>query len=652
MKITELRCSACDGTLKIDEQNPNLAECEYCHTKYMIEQDYPGSMDAHLKAMPARIAYEPVRMPPKQDDGRESFKKKRAAALAIMGIGALLIAGINADKLRQLAGGEAAREASDNGTKITLHGFTPGAASGEKADGTGTGEKTGETGSTAELSGVMAEFAEVVFGVPADEVSETNLAKIRWLEFQTTIDFRRIGYSYANPLEDPEAELTWVEFSRDEYPEPDLSCLPLFSGLKQIGTSQHLDAEDTKGLALTGIRGYFDSLEEAAAAVEDPSLIRSLEITGDVSLAGMDRFPNLETLILDSSVIEESKNLVNAKSLKHLSIDMYDGKMDFSVLGMMPWLETVSLRSESIRDLGFVSKISGLKAFSVDNGGFLTLAPLTDCPRLEELSVTGCDELKDMSEISSLTGLKKLKLELPYGCAQPELGSLTALEELYLDGFDGTGFLRNMNQLKSLTLDGCTVEDPADFEGLASLESLRCTSFSASAMDYRFVTRLPALKELDLHGTATYDDISGIFRMPTLKRLNISNMQCEIDFDQIGENTTLEALSIDNIKLYKNVQVSGGGGIVYVDWDDVSFVEHLSFLERLKGLKELSIRENELTGVEFAAALPALETIDFSDNYVTDLAPLSGLKALSHVDCRENPISNYDVLGKSVVILR
>ena len=39
MKITELRCTACNGTLKIDEKNPNIAECEYCRTRYTIEWD-------------------------------------------------------------------------------------------------------------------------------------------------------------------------------------------------------------------------------------------------------------------------------------------------------------------------------------------------------------------------------------------------------------------------------------------------------------------------------------------------------------------------------------------------------------------------------------------------------------------------------------
>ena len=44
--------------------------------------------------------------------------------------------------------------------------------------------------------------------------------------------------------------------------------------------------------------------------------------------------------------------------------------------------------------------------------------------------------------------------------------------------------------------------------------------------------------------------------------------------------------------------------------------------------------------------------IDFGDNYVTDLTPLAQLPALKEVNCQENPISNYEVLGDSVKMVR
>lgn len=645
MKITEMRCSACDGTLKLDENNPNVAVCEYCHTKYVIEWDHPGRSqqeDVHLKRMPERITYQPIQKREEKKTGWEAHGWKRGAAMAV------LVAGF----LGVMYGLRVYRQA-DYGEQMAGETVGSGIASmfGDGVQGDAAEEQ--QAPKKMIPTGLLAEFAERLFGKPVEDITEGELAKLQWLEIRSNIDFRRVGYSFADPQADPEAELTWMEFPRDEYEEADLSCLPAFPGLKMISTGQTLSAEDLEGLSLTGISGYFDSLEEVAAVVGHPEQLRYLDITGSqVSLQGIEQFSNLETLILNSDQIDEAKNLVSAKSLKAVSADMYDGSMDFSIFGMMPWLERLSISSENLRDLSFLSQLDGLKALHIEYGTLLTLDPLRDCTELEELFVESCDELKDMSAVSALTGLKKLTLELPYGCPQPELGGLTGMKELYLESFDETGFLKNMHDLEVLTLDSCSVSAASDFDDLVNLKVLSCTSFGAVERDYSFITRLPGLEELDLHGTTTYGDISGIFNLPTLKRLNISHMECEIDFDQIAENTTLEALSIDDIKLYKNVQVSGGGGIVYVDWDDVSFTEHLSFLEKLKGLKELSIRENKLTDIHFAASLSGLRAIDFSDNYVTDLSPLSGLKALSQVNCQDNPISNYEILGDSVAILR
>ncbi len=648
MKITELRCSACDGTLKLDEKNPNFAVCEYCHTRYMIEWNHPdvaGRDDVQLRRMPEVIPYQRIPQREETKPEQENGKWKKGAALAAL---AVIVLGVMCcPAVYQRYRADQTEQASGE-LKIDSFPAVPGnTIIGAEAGGAQQGQEG------THLTGLLAEFAETLFDKPAEDISENELAKIRWLELRSNIDFRMVGYSFEDPLENPEAQLTWMEFPRDQYGDADLSCLPVFSGLKRVNVGQILSVEDLQGLELSGISGYFDSLEEAAAVIETPEQIRYLDITGTpVSLEGIEKFPNLETLILDSDQIDEAKNLVSAKSLKDISVDMYDGSMDFTIFGMMPWLERLSISSESLRDISFVDKMDGLKSFHIQYGTLLTLAPLSGCTELEELSVESCDELKDMSAISALIGLQKMKLDLPYGCPQPDLGSLTGMKELYLEGIDETGFLRNMSQLEALTLDSCSVSSPSDIANLANLKKLSCTSFGAAERDYSFITQLTGLEDLDLHGTITYGDISGIFNLPALKRLNISHMECEINFDRIAENTSLEELSIDSIKLYKNVKVSGGGGIVYVDWDDVSFTEHLAFLEKLQGLKKLSIRENELTDIGFAASLSGLQTIDFADNYVTDLSPLSGLKALSKVDCSENPISNYEILGDSVLILR
>ncbi len=644
MKLTELKCSACGGTMKIDKQNPNYAVCEYCRSRFTVEWDttplngsVPGDGDGipHLKRIPDKIDYVPIEPVEKKGNGWEPFGWKRVTALTAAALVALAIFyGPRVYRRYQMDHAQPA----DRG-KIT-----------EILDG---GEELQPAVESHPLSGILEAFAVRVFDRPAVELADTDLAKIKWLEIQSNADYRKLGYSFTDPWEDPEAELAWISFPRDEFYDVDLSCLPAFTGLKLLKTNGSVRAENLEGLSLMGIGGYFDSLEAVAALTEDPGELRLLSMRGDtVTLQGAEQFSNLEELELKCDKIEEPKMLVNIKSLKSVSVDMYDSGMDFSIFGMMPWLEKLTVSSEKLRDLNFVSGMDALKELHVTYGTFLSLDPLKDRLTLEAVTVDRCDELKDMSALSGLTGLKRLSLDLPYNCPIPDLSGLTEMEELYLSGFDNTGFLRNMTGLKLLTLDGCSVDTPSDFEGLVNLTSLKCTSFAATARDYGFITRLPALEELNLRGTATYQDISGIFNLPTLKSLDIGGMQCEINFDRIKENTSLESLVIDKVKLYKNVDVRGGNGIYTVNWDDVSLVDNLSFFEKLKGLRSLSIRENELVDVGFAASLEALEQIDLSDNYVTDLAPLSGLKMLKEVNCAENPISNYEVLKDSIEIIR
>ena len=386
--------------------------------------------------------------------------------------------------------------------------------------------------------------------------------------------------------------------------------------------------------------------------VDEPQHLTEIgTISSSFDLSGIENFPELKKLSVRGE-LTDPKMLIQGEALESLALESRSLSMDFSVLGMMTGLKELSVASENLRDIGFVSRLTGLERLSLSNGTMLTLDALKDCAGLKALSVVMCDEIKDFSAVSGLNGLETLHLDLPYGCPEPDLSGLSQLKELYLEGFQGMSFLRNMSGLETLTLDSCQVSDPSVFSSLGSLKSLTCTSFISTERDYSFIPGMTSLEEVDLSGTETYDDISGIFNLPALKRLNISGMSAEINFDKIQENTVLEELQADHLKLYKNVSISGGGGIVYVDWDDVTFADHLDVLARLKNVKQLSIRENELTDLSFAQAMGVLEIIDFSDNYVTDVSPLAGLQNLKQVTGTDNPVSNYEVLGTSVTVVR
>ena len=634
MRLTELKCKACGGTLKVDESNPNVAECEYCHTRYTLESNGETQRQPQFQY----TAKSPQRAETGRGTGTGTMMVTAAAVLFILFAAAFVP--------QMLRGGSADGSVDAEQAAVGVGQTAPG------AEIEGASDPAGAARERLREDPMFADFCEAVFDRPVEEVTAAELSRIRQLSLSTTTDLRKIGYSFADPAEEPEAELIWETFSRDTYPEADLSCLPAFSGLVELSTSAGLHEGDLAGLSLRGISGYFGSMAEIEAVVDEPQHLTEIgTISSSFDLSGIENFPELKKLSVRGE-LTDPKMLIQGEALESLALESRSLSMDFSVLGMMTGLKELSVASENLRDIGFVSRLTGLERLSLSNGTMLTLDALKDCAGLKALSVVMCDEIKDFSAVSGLNGLEMLHLDLPYGCPEPDLSGLSQLKELYLEGFQGMSFLRNMSGLETLTLDSCQVSDPSVFSSLGGLKSLTCTSFISTERDYSFIPGMTSLEEVDLSGTETYDDISGIFNLPALKRLNISGMSAEINFDKIQENTVLEELQADHLKLYKNVSVSGGGGIVYVDWDDVTFTDHLDVLARLKNVKHLSIRENELTDLSFTQAMGALETIDFSDNYVTDVSPLAGLQNLKQVTGTDNPVSNYEVLGTSVTVVR
>lgn len=80
MKITELKCTACGGTLKVDERNPHVAECEYCHTRYTLEGE------RGLVQQAPRIDYKPYTPKKAEKAGQEFQGRSRSAVLILLGV--------------------------------------------------------------------------------------------------------------------------------------------------------------------------------------------------------------------------------------------------------------------------------------------------------------------------------------------------------------------------------------------------------------------------------------------------------------------------------------------------------------------------------------------------------------------------------------
>lgn len=614
VRLEEIKCPSCGATLTIPENNTKVIKCEYCGSEFVVNMEQENNT-----VPPPRPNWVP--MQPVQSNSSSSLVK--AAVLIIAGL---------AGFLGMIGFMQYAQRTKPVKTEYNTPYTAPNITLYEEEEA---------------FSGMLGEMVSIVFGKDADSVTEQELAKIQWIADRNDMDNCYLGYSFENPMENPDAELEWLTFPYRT--QTGYENLYRFTGLKRLDTNSRLSGCNLKSVPLEAVTAYFDSFEEEAAALDNPSAIRALTVKGSIEqLDGIEIFSNVERLSLSAAELEDVDALAALKQLRSLTLTSADGISDFSVLSTAAKLEELSIESESLKSLEFLQRMPQLKGLGLKDGQFINLGGIEALEHLEQLSIENCDELTDMGSVSALLTLRELMLDKPYKCPEPSLAELVNLQRLTLEGFSACEFLPKLTNLEELVLRGCNLDSDPNLAGLTKLRKLTCTSYG-SDRSLAFINHLTTLEELNLGGMVTYEDVSGIFMLPQLKKLHISGMECEIDFDKITDNPSLESLEMAGLKLYENVQIEGGYGIVSIDWDDVYLADHLDFVAHFPNLKKLDVADNKLENVDFAAALMKLEEIDLSDNYVTDLHTLADLPALREVNCKGNPVSNLRVLDEERV---
>lgn len=635
VKITELKCPGCGSTLKMPAGNAKTVQCEYCGNEYIIDTGQESNQGNTMTRRIPEWEALPPESPPSSDSPRESVRSVLVCVVCIILIGLVIYWQVRDRVQDREAAQRDARQASLESAMETWSTYAVDAADPAEDE--------------EALSGMLEQMVTVAFGKDAGSVTEQELARIRWIADRRDIDHTYIGYSFENPLENPDAELEWLTFPSGT--ESGYSSLYLFKGLIKLDTKESLKQCGLQGLSLESLTIPYGTLEETAHVLDDPSTVCQLVISSRVeSLKGLELFPNLESLTIDAGKLSDVDEVVALEQLKSLTLEDADEISDFSVFASMENLEELSIESENLKSLDFLKRMPQLKGLSIADGKLLSLDGLEALEGLERLSVTECRDLKNMDSVAALTGLQELNLEKPYDCEEPSLEGLTELKSLTLKNFGSCAFLSGLTGLEELTLRSCDLPENLDLSGLTRLKKLTCTTFYQDR-SLAFIEAISSLESVNLSGMVTYEDISGVFTLPHIRELKLSGIECEIDFDRITDNISLESLEMAGVKLYENVRVTGSGGFVNVYWDDVFLTDHLDFFGHFPNLRKLDVADNEIQDLSFAEALVNLEEIDFSDNYVTDMHILSSLPALRLVNCTGNPISNLRVLDDAHVLI-
>lgn len=659
MKMVEIKCPSCGGKLKVEDSQTKLITCEYCGSQFLLDDEKVQ----HI------TNYNIYQTTPSGKDQGNGAKIALGAGLACAGV--LLAAFILSSGSGSSSGPRTAPP--------SIPAYTRPAGYLGKEGEAGEEVREGETAPKAD-SPLFHAMTWEMFQKEPSEISPEDLAGVRYLKVETSLETDRVWYSFDDPYSEKEPVVQTASFGAMDWEPQDAAA---FTGLVKLDLGSGLSRVRTlKGLKeLKGITAGNVEISGIKDMLDDPAQITELQLKGITSMEGIASFENLERLTVRDYPDTNLKQLVPLKSLNYLSLeDTVDSDSiistdedkirvkDYSAISVMGGLKSLYLNSDIIKDIGFIKGLPALENLTLEDTAVISLASLSEVPALRSLTLLGNNKVQDFGPVGTATGLTSLSIDKMTSQPDPDLSSLFGLERLEIKGFMSISSIRGLSSLKELSIHNCNVDQADALSSLTGVERLTFYSVWNSQGNLRnldFLKGMTGLKYADftgnLDGTGwsgynylveVYGDVSSIFNHQGLEELYLDNGKFEINFDKIKENPSLRVLGLRNMELHKNYYVESYGGMTSVWYDDVKLGEHMDILSRFPNLEELYLDSNELADLNFAAGLKNLKRLSLKDNYITDLAPLKQAEFLEYLDIRDNPVGEVGDVGNGVEILQ
>ena len=659
MKMVEIKCPSCGGKLKVEDSQTKLITCEYCGSQFLLDDEKVQ----HI------TNYNIYQTTPSGKDQGNGAKIALGAGLACAGV--LLAAFILSSGSGSSSGPRTAPP--------SIPAYTRPAGYLGKEGEAGEEVREEETAPKAD-SPLFHAMTWEMFQKEPSEISPEDLAGVRYLKVETSLETDRVWYSFDDPYSEKEPVVQTASFGAMDWEPQDAAA---FTGLVKLDLGSGLSRVRTlKGLKeLKGITAGNVEISGIKDMLDDPAQITELQLKGITSMEGIASFENLERLTVRDYPDTNLKQLVPLKSLNYLSLeDTVDSDSiistdkdkirvkDYSAISVMCGLKSLYLNSDIIKDIGFIKGLPALEDLTLEDTAVISLASLSEVPALRSLTLLGNNKVQDFGPVGTAPGLTSLSIDKMTSQPDPDLSSLSGLERLEIKGFMSISSIRGLSSLKELSIHNCNVDQADALSSLTGVERLTFYSVWNSQGNLRnldFLKGMTGLKYADftgnLDGTGwsgynylveVYGDVSSIFNHQGLEELYLDNGKFEINFDKIKENPGLRVLSLRNMELHKNYYVESYGGMTSVWYDDVKLGEHMDILSRFPNLEELYLDSNELADLNFAAGLKNLKRLSLKDNYITDLAPLKQAEFLEYLDIRDNPVGEVGDVGNGVEILQ
>lgn len=655
MKIVEISCPSCGGKLKLEDSRFKLITCAYCGNQFFGTDEKPQNTTNYSMYQPSPVR---VLKEPSPKSGWDQGVGVAVYVAVIMVVFFVLVGLL-------LFLSSSSKEDSAPSAQLPAFAYTP-----EFQEQLQIQEEAPES---QLYDAMLQEMFQKTAGITREE-----LERVTYLKVKTTLDEDHVWYSFDDPYaESP--DIRSVSFAAMDWDARDIGN---FTGLVKLELENGLPGGmDLSALTrLRGLRVTGAEPSEIKDMVADPEQITELALQNIHSMEGISAFVNLERLSIRDMPDTNLKQLVALKNLKELSLeDSYQSDSvimpeegmrvtDYSAISAMTSLESLSVASDAIRDVGFLQALPHLTSLTLEDSSVISLAPLEKATGLRSLCLIDNDKLQDYDAVSRMTWLRDLTIEKMTSQPDPDLSALSVLERLDISGFMSVSCLGGLTRLRELSVHSCNVDGAEALSTLTGVERLTFYSVWNSARnltDLNFLDGMTNLKYADFNGNLdetgwsgyqysieVNGDVSSVFNHPGLQELYLDHGTFEIDFDRIRENTSLRVLSLKGMELHENYDVESYGGMTDIWYDDVKLGEHLDFLSNFPALEELYLDSNELTDVEFAAGLKNLTRLSVQDNYITDLSPLIQAEHLTYLNISDNPVEGSGGIQDDVYIVK
>ncbi len=340
---------------------------------------------------------------------------------------------------------------------------------------------------------------------------------------------------------------------------------------------------------------YYRDLELVTSLSTASAMAATLE--GKITtLKDLNELPNLTELILDGEdaidSLEPLKNLLQLRKLSLNGCGLNNEKA--GSLSSLVWLNSLSLKNNSLSDLSFLTALTGLRTLDLANNQLMSLSSLSGLGSLQSLNLSG-NALNSVAGIGNLANLTVLDMSDNMLTDVAALASCPLLTDLNLSSnlLTNIDSLAAIVRLQTLNLSGNDISSLVPLSGCSSLMNLNVSGTLVS-------------------------DLSALVPMASLTTLDVSRTA-------VNDFTPLRGKSVRHLC---------AAGCFLVD---------VSTLTTLTSIETLDISDNYITDIGGLAMLYRLNILDLSRNLSTDLSPLLNCSALDMVNCTGMAVSDENV---------